>query len=105
MEINDRGIKKWTSIMLPEHVEALKAAFDELEQQEKPILDEQQKAEIDKLLQLAVQEDLTIEIEYFKDHEYHKVSGKLLMIDIYGNKLRFEDGSINLDDIVDVHII
>nr|BDD44105.1 hypothetical protein 6 [Bacillaceae bacterium] len=104
MEVNDRGIKKWTSIMLPEHVEALKTAFDELEQQEKPILDEQQKVEIDLKLQMAIQNDLTVTVEYFEDHEYHRMQGKLLMVDVMNNCLRFEDGSIKLDSVVEVHV-
>lgn len=39
--IKDRGTKKWTSIMLPEHVKALRELNAELNKVEKPILDEQ----------------------------------------------------------------
>ncbi|GIP64468.1 hypothetical protein J32TS6_30230 [Virgibacillus pantothenticus] len=40
--VNDRVTIKWTSIMLPEHVEMLEEVWKEQEYKEKPILDEQQ---------------------------------------------------------------
>jgi hypothetical protein len=39
---NDRGNIKWTSIMLPEHIELLKEMWMEDGKSSKPVLDEQQ---------------------------------------------------------------
>jgi|SRR5690625_1944955 len=104
--INDRGTKKWSSIMLPEHVEALKQVIAEQDYKEKPILDDQQLVEIDLKLQMAIQNDLMIEVEYFENHDFHKVQGKLLMIDALNKRLRFDDGTeLKLDDVMDVTIL
>ena len=45
MDINERGTKKWTSLMLPEQIEMLEQLDREQDRKEKPILDEQMKAE------------------------------------------------------------
>jgi len=106
MEVNDRGTKKWTSIMLPEHVEALKQVIAEQDYKEKPILDDQQKVEIDLKLQMAIQNDLPMEIEYFKDHDFHKIKDKVLTIDSLNGYLRLEKvDKLNLSDIIDVQIL
>lgn len=95
--INDRGTIKWTSIMMPEHQKMLNKMWNQKEWKEKPMLDEQLITEINMKLQLAVANDLTIEIEYFKDHDYHKVKGKLLGVDPLLNYVRLEDVEIPLD--------
>ncbi|HEY4601282.1 MAG TPA: YolD-like family protein [Cerasibacillus sp.] len=51
--IKDRGTKKWTSIMLPEHVKALRELNKELDKVQKPILDEQKIWENEVKLQMA----------------------------------------------------
>lgn len=102
--VNDRGTKKWTSIMLPEHVNLLKEMWEQQEWKDKPILDEQLREEINLKLQLALQDDLTVEIEYFKDHDYHETKGKLLGINPLLNYLRLEDMELPLDCIVGVWI-
>jgi len=38
--LRDRGTKKWTSIMLPEHAKMLEHIWKESEHKDKPILDE-----------------------------------------------------------------
>jgi hypothetical protein len=103
MDVNDRGIKKWTSIMLPEHVEALKTVFDELDQKEKPILDDQQKAEIDYKLQLALNNDLTVAVDYFNNHDSYKIQGKLVSV---GGYLKLDNmDKVPINDIIDVEIL
>ncbi|MCF3942233.1 YolD-like family protein [Oceanobacillus alkalisoli] len=102
--MQDRGTKKWTSIMLPEHQSMLEDMWAQQEWKEKPMLDEQQIVEINMKLQLALNEDLTVEIEYFKDHDYHKTRGKLLGINPLLNYLRLEDMEIPLDSLVSVWI-
>lgn len=104
--INDRGTKKWSSIMLPEHVEALKQVIAEQDYKEKPILDDQQKVEIDLKLQMAIQNDLMLKVEYFRSHDFHQVQGKLRTIDALNKRLQFNDGTeLKLDDVLDVTIL
>jgi|GEM_PF-7108105 len=106
MDVNDRGTKKWTSMMMPEQIEALKQVIAEQNYKEKPILDEQQLVEIDLKLQIALKDDLTVEVEYFAAHDFHTVKEKLLMIDALNKRLRFDDGTeLNLDDVLDVTIL
>lgn len=94
--------------MLPEHVEALKQMFAEEERKPKPLIDEQQKMEIDFILQAALNNDETVEIKYYADYDYQSVRGQLLMIDILSGRLRL-DGEpaqeIHLQDILDVSIL
>lgn len=97
--VNDRGTIKWTSLMLPEHVEALKKLRDEEKWKVKPIIDEHLKEEINLVMQLALKEDLTIELEYFMDHDYHKIKGNLLGVNPLLNYVRFEDDEIPLDSV------
>src|SRR5699024_389951 len=106
MSLKDRGTKKWTSLMLPEHVEMLKEVFRQDEYKEKPILDEQQKVEMDTMLQCALHNDLTVEITYFADHDYKKVEGQLLMIDVLNNRLALEaEIEIKISDVIGVNVL
>ncbi|MBM7601580.1 hypothetical protein JOC34_004008 [Virgibacillus halotolerans] len=105
--VNDRGTRKWTSMMLPEHNQMLEALWKEDEKKIKPILDEQQKIEIDRILQLALMDGLTVEITYFMDHNYHTIKGKLLRFDPLKNDLKLdsEENDIYLHDIINITIL
>lgn len=105
MSVNDRGTKKWTSLMLPEHVEMLKRAFAEENYQEKPLLDEQQKRKMDMLLTSALHENKAVEIIYFQNHRLKKIQGKPLYIDPWNKYLQLERMRIPLADMIDVEII
>ncbi|HEX6594148.1 MAG TPA: YolD-like family protein [Bacillota bacterium] len=103
--IKDRGTKKWNSIMLPEHVEAVKQVFAEEERKEKPILDEQQKMEIDANIKRALRDNMVIEITYYADYDYKKVSGNLLSVDVFQGSIKLDDDrmtEIKFADILDV---
>ncbi|MCG5104469.1 YolD-like family protein [Oceanobacillus alkalisoli] len=97
--MQDRGTKKWTSIMLPEHQRMLEDMWAQQEWKEKPFIDEHLMEEINLKLQLALKDDLTIEIEYFQNHDYHKVKGKLLGVNPLLNYVRMDDVEIPLDSI------
>jgi len=58
MKVNDRGTMKWTSLMLPEHIEALNRMWEEQTYKEMPILDEHQIMENNVLLQRVLEYDL-----------------------------------------------
>src|SRR5690625_1200082 len=104
--INERDKKKWTSLMLPEHVEALKKVFAETDYVEKPILDEQQQMEMDITLQLALKDNLTVKIKCYTGHDYRTVEGKPVIIDMLNNCLKLHNGAeIMLDDVMEVNTL
>jgi len=103
--INDRGTKKWTSIMLPEQIKLLNDYWESTEYKQKPILDEQEIEEIGIKLQMAIHNDLTVEVKYFADHDYKLIKGKLRKIDSVDKTLQFDDyARIKLIDVLDVNI-
>src|SRR5690625_7696100 len=79
MQVQDRGTKKWVSLMLPEHVDMLKEVF--LEYKEKPVLDEQQMIEIDQKLKFALETDEVIEMTYYERGMFKKINGRLDKVD------------------------
>ncbi|AUJ23231.1 YolD-like family protein [Virgibacillus dokdonensis] len=80
MRIYDRGAIKWTSMMLPEHVDLLQDMWEKLERKEMPILDEQKLEELDVQLQAAVRQGIVIEIKYFNGRDFLTSKGKLKQI-------------------------
>ncbi|QKY71657.1 YolD-like family protein [Lentibacillus sp. CBA3610] len=79
--INGRGTIKWTSLMMPEHVQMLNDYWKQQEWKEEPILDEQQKEYTEMKLQLAIYNDLTFELTYFQGHDFQNIKGKLDKVD------------------------
>lgn len=105
MSVYDRGTQKWTSIMLPEHVEMLEDLIREEELKEKPIVDEQMKAENYVLMQDALQSDSKVRIKYYADHDYHFEDGYLLSIDAVNKIVFMEETHIMFDDIIEVSLL
>lgn len=105
MKVNDRGTMKWTSLMLPEHIEMLNKMWKEQDYKEMPELDEQQIAEKNLLLQEALENDLKIRIKHFADHDHKIIEGYLLHIDILNKRLFFDDIEIKIENIIEVTIV
>jgi len=103
--LRDRGTKKWTSIMMPEHAKMLEHIWSESEHKDKPILDEQQLIENEMSLQEAIQNDLEIEVTYFKDHDLHTAKGEVLFIQTQNRYLRLDNIKVKLDDIIEVDVL
>ncbi|QAS52359.1 YolD-like family protein [Halobacillus litoralis] len=107
----DRGTLKWTSLMLPEHVEMIKQVWKEDERIEKPILDEQQWEEIGFKLQRALTDNLPVEIRFHNGFDYSDEKVKVVHLDPQNRKIKcigLQDKlhtSFQVDDIMDVHII
>lgn len=104
--VHDRGTMKWVSLMLPEHVEMLKEVF--VERKEKPILDEQKMAEMDRILKYALKHQAAIEMTYYHDGDFLTLRGKLAKIDQWRGYivLHNEDGNhISLSSIIDVEVM
>ncbi|KGP92413.1 hypothetical protein N780_13455 [Pontibacillus chungwhensis BH030062] len=109
--LRDRGTIKWTSLMLPEHVEMLKKVWKEDERVEKGLLAEDQAAEIDLKLRLAFKDDLTVEVKFHNGTNYTSDKIKVLDIDttagkLVGRAIRSKE-SINIMfvDILELYII
>src|SRR5690625_58116 len=101
--INERGTKKWTSIMLPEQIEMLEQLDREQDRKEKPILDEQQIDENSFKLKGALEYKLEVKITYFVDHEFKSTEGSVK--NISNNMIYIEVTVINIDDIIGVEFL
>ena len=108
---NDRGTIKWTSLMLPEHVEAIQKLWKEDERVEKAILDEQQLEELEFALQRAKSDSLPVEIKHHNGFNYSFFRVKVLFIQKTTNKVKCYDletkqnVSIQFADIVNVDMV
>lgn|SRR5699024_690796 len=101
--INDRGTIKWTSIMMPEQVEALQKMWKAQEYKEKPILDEQQLQENEFKLRGSLRAKVEVKITYFVDHDFREIKG--LINRIKNNTIYIEGTEINFYDIIDVDFV
>ncbi|MGP4059206.1 YolD-like family protein [Halobacillus sp. H74] len=107
----DRGTIKWTSLMLPEHVEMVKQLWKEDQRVEKGIIDEQKAVEIDFLMQRALKDDLTVKMRIYNGFEYEDVLVKLERVNkvdriVSGvNWKTKENIRLALDDIADLSIL
>lgn len=67
----DRGTKKWTSLMMPEHIKMLEDIWEEDKEVKKPILSEDQKEEIQRTLQEALEQSLEVIVCYYHNKRIH----------------------------------
>lgn|SRR5690625_5014528 len=105
MKVQDRGAKKWVSLMLPEHKEYLQNIF--VKKEKRPQLDEQQMQMIDLKLKYSLNENVNLLITLYDDGSYRTVQGRLTEINQLRGYivLRSECGfTISLSNIVDVEI-
>lgn len=63
----DRGRKKWTAMMLPEHISMLKEMNIDYEKESKPILDEYQLQEINEKIGTTVEFHMPLIFELWID--------------------------------------
>lgn len=100
--MQDRGTKKWTSLMLPEHVEMIKQLWAEDDFEQRPILSDQQLEENEFLLQEALENDSIVQIKYFNNHNFCFIQGRI----ITANKhLIINDITLDLDDILEIKMV
>lgn len=88
--LKDRGTIKWTSIMLPEHVQMLKEMWEETEKIEKPLLDPQELEQMNKKIEQAYQENLQISLSVYEDGFIKEVKGIITDIDIQQKQLKVQ---------------
>jgi hypothetical protein len=73
----DRGHKKWTSIIIPEHQVMLEDLWISRNNEMKPELHEDQLTELQLKLETTLQSRTVITINYFAQHENHYVTGTI----------------------------
>ncbi|MDN4075515.1 YolD-like family protein [Fictibacillus terranigra] len=107
--IRDRGNIKWTAMMLPEHVKALRGFDWDQTKKEKPELDEQHLSLMEETIREAMAENLELCFTYFQKDDFHLYIGKVHFIDTYRKELRVMDFHeetfrLKLENLVDVRI-
>ncbi|UOQ93427.1 YolD-like family protein [Halobacillus shinanisalinarum] len=96
--VNDRGTAKWTSLMIPEHVEMLQKMRKEEKRVEKGILDEQQIEENSFALQRAMNDNLLVELKHHNGFDYSYTPVKVKGINPSTKKISCID-QVNKEDI------
>lgn len=105
-KINDRGTKKWTTLMLPEQQQILEQLWEDQNKKEKPILDKQEMELFDTKLQLAIHQDASIAVTYFSNGVFEVKEGKLKQVNGLHKYLQFDDlTKIKLEDVLNVEAI
>jgi hypothetical protein len=79
--VNDRGSIKWTSLMLPEHVELLRTIWREDKRVTRPNLDEQELEVLNIRLLEAYNEQQLIQIEYYQSGRMVTIRGGIKKFD------------------------
>ena len=98
MTNRDRGNIKWNALMLPEHVKLLREWQAEDKKIAKPKLDDWQLEEMNKQLQYAYEQNLSIILNFWRADAYYTIMSKLLRFDINEKKLYFSTGeAIRID--------
>lgn len=91
--LKDRGLKKWGSLMLPEHVQLLKEALFEENEVHKPVLDEQEIIEMESLIVEGMEFNYSLTFSIFSAGFVQEIKGKTHYIDHLKKELRLIDHS------------
>ena len=86
--IRDRGTKKWTALMLPEHVQKLREWHEEEHLPQKKEPDEQQYEEWNRLMAEAAAEGFPLAITFWQEGKPCTVEGVIGHIDTVSSVLR-----------------
>jgi YolD-like protein len=111
VSIRDRGNKKWTSLMLPEHVEQLRDFFDvEYYKVEKPVLDEQQLEEMNDKINEAMEYTLQVCFRVYKNGQCVEVIGYIHYVDpinqtIYVINKTETRIKLKIEDVIDMKFV
>lgn len=89
--ISDRGSIKWTSLMLPEHVELLKKIWNEDKKVVKPMLDEQELETINRRIIEANQNNEEVRITYFESGKIIEIQGIISKLDQLNQVIILQD--------------
>lgn len=100
--MKDRGLIKWNAMYIPEHKKMLAKFHRELEYEEKPELDDQQKQYIIQELSEAWETEKKITIVCFRNHSFHELSD--YVVDFSATHIQMFNGEeIKYEEIIDVY--
>ncbi|KPD08609.1 hypothetical protein AM501_09015 [Aneurinibacillus migulanus] len=104
---NERGAKKWTSLMLPEHKAMLQEIYHEQYYVKKPLLDEQQQERIQYMISSAMQTGETLQFHTYKERRIHCFYGTIKKVDRYQMRIIVstedkEEVRLDMQSIVDI---
>lgn len=105
--MQDRGTKKWTTMMLPEHKEQLKEMWEQKRNQKRPDFDEQQLQEFSEIIVHAYSERIPVLIVYCRTKIYHEENVYELIGIISGINSRLktitiQNKCIYVEDLLDI---
>ncbi|MDL4839717.1 YolD-like family protein [Aquibacillus rhizosphaerae] len=107
--VNDRGTIKWTSLMLPEHVEMLKKLWNEDKTQTKPLLDEQELEQINLIMLEALESKFLVSITVFNRQISREYRGIITSINRNNHTLKLMGANglltIELVDVIEIEKI
>lgn len=90
-KIRDRGMQKWTGLMLTEHVGMLKDFQVEYESAERPEFDEWELTLLAEEIERAHKGKNTVKLTYWKDGKLLDDYGKIITIDNASNSIVLDD--------------
>lgn len=104
--LRDRGTIKWTSLMLPEHVELLKEMWQEDTKVQKPELDAQEIEMMNQQLYHAYHHKESVRLSVYKNGEIITITGHIKQMNQHTETIKMVDGytsrSIAFRDIIEV---
>lgn len=80
---------------LPEHIEKIMSWQGEREKIEKPVLDEQEREQINETLHIAIEYNLPVVFTIWVDGFFHEIEGKVHFIDQQNKRIHLVDISLN----------
>ena len=75
--VNDRGTKKWTSLMLPEHVEMLQKLWAEDKKVPRPSLSQDDFEQMDQIINLALYQNVPVVLTAYQDEQTKVYQGHI----------------------------
>lgn len=90
-DIRDRGTKKWTAIMLPEHIKEIKNWMNEDHYEERPKLDDYEYDAIQESIDVAYKRKSQILIKTWQNGKINQRGGVILDVDIESNTLSLDN--------------
>ncbi|GAA0480664.1 YolD-like family protein [Salinibacillus aidingensis] len=88
--LKDRGNKKWTSLMLPEHVEELKKLWEDYEKEPMPVLDEQELEEMNQICVTACKQKQKVQVTVYQDGNRKTREGRITKLNEQHQTIQFE---------------
>ncbi|PAF19767.1 YolD-like family protein [Terribacillus saccharophilus] len=80
MDIHERGTKKWTSLMMPEHHGMLQKMWSSLLDEEMPVISEDKQEDMQVDIECAVKYDKEIRVTYHEGRSIDTVVGKVASV-------------------------